>query len=43
MLDHINNSGSYKKLNKNPLKKIAREVSNAIKLSNISEDDKNKK
>ena len=42
MLDHLNNSGSYKKLNKNPLNKIAKEVSKAIKLSNIKEDDKKK-
>jgi hypothetical protein len=42
MLDHLNNSGSYKKLNKNPLNKIAREVSNAIKLRNINDNDKNR-
>ncbi len=34
MLDHLHNSGSYKKLAKNPLKKISRTVAHAIKSSN---------
>ena len=34
MLDHLCNSGSYKKLSKNPLKKISRTVALAIKSSN---------
>ena len=34
MLDHLHNSGSYKKLPKNPLKKIARNVALAIKSIN---------
>jgi hypothetical protein len=42
MLDHLNSNGSYKKLNKNLLNNIAREVSNAIKLSYINDDDKKK-
>eukprot|EP00253_Pinus_taeda_P003606 PITA_03606 len=33
MLDHLHNSGSYKKLTKNPLKKISRNVALAIKYS----------
>ena len=33
MLDHLNNSGSYRKLDKNPLKKISRSVSLAIRSS----------
>ena len=33
MLDHLHNSGSYKKLPKNPLKKISRTVALAIKSS----------
>jgi len=33
MLDHLYNSGSYKKLDKNPLKRISRAVSLAIKSS----------
>ena len=35
MLDHLENSGSYKKLAKNPLKKIRRVVAEAIKSSNL--------
>ena len=34
MLDHLHNSGSYKKLPKNPLKKISRTVALAIKSNN---------
>ena len=33
MLDHLHNSGNYKKLPKNPLKKISRIVALAIKSS----------
>ena len=33
MLDHLLNSGSYKKLNKNPLKKFSKAVALAIKSS----------
>ena len=33
MLDHLENSGSYKKLSKNPLKKVSRVVAGAIKSS----------
>lgn len=33
MLDHLHNSGSYKKLAKNPLKKISKTVAHAIKSS----------
>jgi len=31
MFDHLHNSGSYKKLPRNPLKKVARNVALAIK------------
>jgi len=34
MLDHLCNSGSYKKLSKNPLKKVSRVVALAIKSCN---------
>lgn len=37
MLDHLHNSGSYKKLPKNPLKKVSRTVALAIKsISSVS-------
>jgi hypothetical protein len=40
MIDHLNNSGSYKKLNKNPLNKISKEVCNAIKASSDRDNKK---
>lgn len=39
-LDHLNNSGCYKKHNKNPLKIISKNVCNLIKISKI-QDNKN--
>ena len=33
MLDHLQNNGSYKKLDKNPLKKVSKAVALAIKSS----------
>ena len=35
MIDHLNNNGCYKKLKKNPLNKITKEVCNLIKATNI--------
>lgn len=35
MLDHILNSGSYRKLNKNPIRKISKEVALALNSNNI--------
>ena len=35
MMDHLLNSGIYKKLSKNPINKISKEVSFAINSSNI--------
>ena len=40
MIERLNNSGCYKKLDKNPLKNITKEVSNLIKECNI-QDKKN--
>ena len=37
MIDHLTTSGSYKKLNKNPISKIIREVKRTIKNSNLDE------
>lgn len=39
MFDHLSNSGSYKKLYRNPLKKTLKEVSNSIK-SNMELENK---
>lgn len=40
MPDHLNNSGCYRKLNKNPLNNISKKVCNLIKTSKI-QDNKN--
>ena len=38
MRDHLHNSGSYKKLNENPISKVIKNVKNAIKESNLDDN-----
>jgi hypothetical protein len=40
MNEHLSQSGSYRKLNCNPIKKIIRQVKNAINNSNLNERTK---
>ena len=39
---HLDSSGCYKKLNKNPLNRIIKEVTEAIKKSSLDEETKKK-
>lgn len=42
MHDHLDNSGCYKKLGRNPIKRIAKEVSKAIEGSSLDRETKEK-
>jgi hypothetical protein len=42
MYEHLNLSGCYKKLNKNPVRKIMKYMSEAIKMSSLDDDIKKK-
>jgi hypothetical protein len=37
MIEHITMTGSYKKLDNNPISKVIKEVKKAIKVSNLDE------
>jgi hypothetical protein len=41
MMEHLTTTGSYKKLDNNPISKVIKEVKKAIKVSNLDEWMKN--